>query len=87
MRESKLYLVKGSEDGNLGIYSNLKKAYETSLFYFNDNERDQEILIDFEPTSYELFREKMIKKCHCEIGIIGGSSVNIELFYLNNERE
>lgn len=29
----KVYLVRGSEDGNLGIYSNFKAAYEAGKAY------------------------------------------------------
>lgn len=29
----KVYIVKGSEDGNLGVYSTFKKAYERAKEY------------------------------------------------------
>ena len=29
----KIYIVKGSEDGNIGVYSNFKKAYEKAVKY------------------------------------------------------
>ena len=28
-----VYVVKGSEDGNLGVYGNLKKAFNKAIFY------------------------------------------------------
>ena len=27
----KMYIVKGNQDGNLGVYSNLKKAYAKAI--------------------------------------------------------
>ena len=35
----KMYIVKGNQDGNLGVYSNLKKAYAKAIQY---NEHDEE---------------------------------------------
>ena len=35
----KMYIVKGNQDGNLGVYSNLKKAYAKAIQY---NEHDKE---------------------------------------------
>lgn len=32
----KAYIVRGSEDGNLGVYSNFKKAYAAALEYSCD---------------------------------------------------
>lgn len=29
----KVYVVRGSEDGNLGVYSNFKRAYAEALSY------------------------------------------------------
>tara|TARA_R110000824_G_scaffold164928_5_gene341425 strand:- start:2690 stop:2992 length:303 start_codon:yes stop_codon:yes gene_type:complete len=31
--DKKMYVVRGSEDGNLGVFSNLKKAYAVAVQY------------------------------------------------------
>jgi hypothetical protein len=33
--DKKIYIVRGSEDGNLGVFSNLKRAYEVAIQYGN----------------------------------------------------
>ena len=32
-KDKKTYIVRGSEDGNLGVFSNLKRAYEVASQY------------------------------------------------------
>ena len=33
-----VYVVRGSEDGNIGVYGNVKKAYEKCLDYLQNHE-------------------------------------------------
>ena len=36
IKNKKVYVVRGSTDGNLGVYTTLSKAYECVIEYFND---------------------------------------------------
>ena len=36
MKNKKVYVVWGSTDGNLGVYTTLSKAHECVIEYFND---------------------------------------------------
>jgi vesicle coat complex subunit len=36
IKNKKVYVVRGSTDGNLGVYTTLPKAYECVMEYFND---------------------------------------------------
>ncbi len=36
MTDKIMYIVKGSEDGNLGVYSSKKKAYERTCAYLQN---------------------------------------------------
>ena len=42
----KVYAVRGSEDGALGIYSNFKAAYERACQYIKASDEEKEIKID-----------------------------------------
>ena len=36
LKKVRMFVVRGSEDGNLGIYSSVKKAYERAVLYMQD---------------------------------------------------
>ena len=36
MKNKKVYVVRGSTDGNLGVYTTLSKAHECVIEYFNN---------------------------------------------------
>jgi hypothetical protein len=71
-----LYVVRGSHDGNLGVYGNVKGAYERCMEYLHDNE-----VI----TTYS----QALKGCKtwgCTIETTQyGDSCTIECFYLNQK--
>jgi hypothetical protein len=81
--DKKMYIVKGSEDGNLGIYSNLKKAYAKAIKY---NEHNEERDIKSYAKVCKQFNEhkdywSWVVNVDNNYYNIGGAS--IELFYVN----
>ena len=64
------YVVKGSEDGNLGVYGNHKRALQAAIAYVNQTQ---------DPTE-----EMDIRKVHKSYTSIHGSytSADIETFYI-----
>jgi len=73
----KVFVVIGNQDGNLGVYTNVKRAYEKAQEYFINSE--EEI-----PMSYSQVC-KATKGWGC---IIGDGyryiQVTIQVFYLND---
>ena len=88
----KIYVVRGSEDGNLGAYSNVKRAHAKALEYLNQN-GPVDAKVFFTTSDPQHLREAAatyanVAKKLSDIGytdIEGESrtSVSIELFYLN----
>ena len=81
----KMYIVKGNQDGNLGVYSNLKKAYAKAIQY---NEHDEERNIKSYAQVCKQFNEHKnywswevnVDENYYTNGCVGAS---IELFYVN----
>jgi hypothetical protein len=75
----KIFIVRGSEDGNLGVYSNVKLAYERSCDYLDQCEEQPSL------TYNQVCKE--VKGWGCTIYSkgrnYGGVSVTIETHYLN----
>ena len=81
----KMYIVKGSEDGNLGIYSNLKRAYEKAIKYTeHDEERNiksyAKVCKEFNEHKDYWSWEVNVDENYYTNGCAGAS---IELFYVN----
>ena len=36
MTDKKVYIVRGNHDGNIGVYTNIKKAYNAAILYAGD---------------------------------------------------
>ena len=75
--DKKIYLVVGSHDGPLGVYSNVKYAYQRAMQYFKDGDNETD-------TTYSKCLEEcknwgctMVNESH-------ETSVTIEVHYLNN---
>jgi hypothetical protein len=73
--DKKIYLVTGSHDGQLGVYSNVKYAYQKCEEYLSSNEVK---------TSYT----KALEGCKSGYAFIDteeyGMSCSIFVMYLNN---
>lgn len=73
--DKKMYIVTGSHDGTIGVYSNVKYAYQKCEEYLCNNEIK---------TSYN----QALKKCKKGYAFIDtdehGMSCSIEVHYLNN---
>lgn len=85
MADKKVYIVRGSEDGNLGVYSNMKRAYERAVRYISEKDANE----------CELNRALGLinyQKCCKHLGTYNTvewsdkhfSSVSITMFYLND---
>jgi hypothetical protein len=72
----KVYLVRGSEDGVLGIYTNIKRAYEVAGSYGEH--------FDIEPLSYAKTCKHL--RQHLRAVVVNSHDLSsvIEVFYLNN---
>tara|TARA_R110002167_G_scaffold229259_1_gene434589 strand:+ start:172 stop:405 length:234 start_codon:yes stop_codon:yes gene_type:complete len=74
----KVYLVHGSEDGVIGIYSNVKRAYERAIQY-GDNEASDERKVDSYAKTCKALKElgfaSVVESSYAES--------NIEMFNLN----
>jgi len=95
MRNKKVYVVRGSEDGNIGVFTNKKKAYQCAFGYASSF-GEEEVFIRAGWKNYEKVKAsytnacKEISKYECggvsiERGEEGGDYVcaDIETFYLN----
>ena len=73
--DKKIYLVTGSHDGPIGVYSNVKYAYQKCEEYLHNNEIQ---------TSYN----KALEGCKRGVAFIEteeyGMSCSISVMYLNN---
>jgi len=83
--DKKIYIVNGSEDGRLGVYSNLKKAYGKAIKYMEHNENTKiksyaKVCKEFKDNAYWCWEVKVDSNYH----ILGGAT--IELHYLNAGR-
>ena len=87
----KVYIVRGSEDGNLGVYSNFRRAYKSAFEYEENAEYG-------EPKCWEDNSKATYQKCQIYMASHGFAelftgkgnywdsqiSAKIELFYLNH---
>ena len=92
----KIYVVRGSEDGNLGAYSNAKRAHARALDYLNQNGEVKTVVsfiakngntpsLRTMPANYRNVCIKLADAGSCEIEILGDRvTAQIELFYLNS---
>ena len=84
-KDKKMYVVRGSEDGNIGVFSNLKKAYEVAIQYgdwdkTNKYKSYSKICKEFkEHDRYWSWSESVIADSY-EIT----ANATIEKYYLNN---
>jgi len=94
----RLFVVRGSEDGNLGVYSNVKRAYAKAVEYLCQNgEVKLTISVPVNPeaaqtqrewkdtpASYRLACERLGLRDWLEINIVGErTTAQIEALYLN----
>ncbi|MEE8382200.1 MAG: hypothetical protein V3R78_10060 [Thermodesulfobacteriota bacterium] len=91
MADKKVYTVEGSEDGTLGIYSNLRKAHARAIQYLSQNNNGTNIQLQV----LDGYQIKLIKgtysntakhfkhyaslKCDTD-----GTTVDITRYYLND---
>lgn len=91
--DKKLYVVRGQHDGNLGIYSNIKRAFEVAINYVGGKgivsriiEKDNQRTLKYYNATYTKIIDHF-RKHHIE-EIFDSESENtlaeIERFYLNN---
>ena len=89
----KIYIVRGSEDGNIGAYSNIKRAFARAMDYMNQNGLVKTTVMFMQDTNPPTGKEapasyaNVCKKL-TDIGLVtiesnDRASVEIELFYLN----
>lgn len=84
-KDKLVYLVKGSEDGPLGIFTNKKLAYEKAVWYLLLGEECQESDIHFYGDDRE-FTKKAFNEDLDKGGSwleLGSSNVEIDAFRLN----
>lgn len=74
----KVYLVHGSEDGTLGIFSNIKKAYERAVQYGDDDTSDSRKV-----ESYAHVCKRLRKGHYAYVVESNYIESQIEMFYLN----
>jgi hypothetical protein len=72
----KVYLVHGSEDGPLGIYSNVKNAYARAVGYGECSD-------DRKVESYAKVCKSLKKSGHADVVTSEYAESRIEMFYLN----
>ena len=80
MQNQKVYTVKGSEDGLLGVMSNMTKAYERACQYFSDC--NEPITIDDKKATQKRFNETFKKNYYVSLEC-DWLSVEVNLFILN----
>ena len=74
----KVYKVHGSEDGTLGIFSNVKRAYERAIQY-GDNEASDERKVE----SYAKVCKALKQSHYAYVVESSYAECQIEMFYLN----
>ena len=72
----KVYLVHGSEDGTLGIYSNVKNAYARAVGYRDEGD-------DSKVESYAKVCKRLRLFGHADVVDSSYAASRIEMFYLN----
>ena len=73
----KVIVVKGSQDGILGVFTNKKRAFEcASAYVFGTYETELNM-------NYAKFCKKMSRN-YCEVGE-GYATASCEAFYLNDQ--
>jgi|LULO01.1.fsa_nt_gb hypothetical protein len=75
--DKKMYVVRGSEDGNLGVFSNKKLAYECALDYVKD--------WDYKIKSYSKVCKELNQNWFCSMTNFGMEDCMITCFWLNNQ--
>ena len=78
MAEMRVYIVRGSEDGNIGVFSSAKKAYDRGCKYFTDNGWE-----DFVAPDVAKVKAELKTSGYSQIDY-GNSYAEIEVFYLND---
>lgn len=82
MADKKVYIVRGSEDGNIGVYTNIKKAYEAAAGYIGGS-------CDTKDKTPQQSYASVCKEFKRGFGYVriepksGWTSASIELMYLN----
>jgi len=74
--DKKMYVVRGSEDGNLGVFSNKKLAFECAMNYMNN--------YDYKTKSYSKVCKELNEDWYCNI-TDGFIVAQIKCFWLNNQ--
>lgn len=82
--DKKMYIVRGSEDGSLGVFSNIKLAYECAVAYVADDvEQGTEKLVTYSSIT-KAFKEgyfcREVRDCPW-----GNINAEIQQFNLNNK--
>ena len=72
----KVYLVHGSEDGTLGIYSNVKNAYARAVGYRDEGD-------DSKVESYAKVCKRLRLFDNADVVDSNYATSQIEMFYLN----
>lgn len=82
----KAYIIRTSEDGNLGIYTNKKKVYECIKKLMLDGWEDLTLYIDRnnkpEPT-YQNISKELKKYSFATLHSKDKCIIDIEMFYVN----
>ena len=83
MIDKKVYLVRGSEDGTMDIYTNMQNAYKKALNYFSDT---NSLLINNNECTYKTFSTYLKEHWFCQIDKAEYSNTNVlvECHWLNN---
>jgi len=95
MNRKKMYIVRGSEDGNLGVYSNFKLAYQAAENYAITENEDGlaylEVWADTKKTALKYVVSNYARAQKNKYGVTlysnntgHGVSSEIELFWLNS---
>lgn len=94
--DKNVYVVRGSEDGILGVYTNKKLAYENAVSYLTQNDKASDLTItkikkdkDGQytskkiPATYQNVINVFKTNIHCSIDSSDDASVSIDEFILN----
>ena len=90
--EKKIYIVKGQHDGNIGAYSNIKRAYEPALRYAQEGSEKHGVMcyiinkkVFYKKATYKRAVDRLKKHGRIDIYDTEDESTcaTIELFYLN----
>lgn len=82
--DKKMFVVFGSEDGTIGVYSNMKLAYQKSLSYLLQNADVDDIHIDDKKLSYQNAVKQLSKYGLVEIVTRDRTQATITRFWLND---